>query len=92
MSAGDAAAVPVAAAPAAAMQVAAAVPVEPRERLNRREVIAAQQERRHAARRQRDEIDPMDPVSHPSSHPSRHCTQAFGLIEGILDLRIEGLP
>ncbi len=54
---------PQTAAPTAAMHVAVAPAAEPRERLNRREVIAAQQERRHASRRQRDEIDPMDPVS-----------------------------
>ncbi|KAK9901716.1 hypothetical protein WJX75_009929 [Coccomyxa subellipsoidea] len=64
---GEAAAAPLAAAPAAAMQVAAAASAESRERLNRREVIAAQQERRHAmhaSRRQRDEIDPMDPSAY----------------------------
>ncbi|BDA42301.1 probable polyglutamine-binding protein 1 at C-terminar half [Coccomyxa sp. Obi] len=62
--AGEPAAAPQAAAPAAAMQMAVAAAAEPRERLNRREVIAAQQERRHASRRQRDEIDPMDPSAY----------------------------
>lgn len=61
---GGAATAQVAAAPAVEVAVAAAA--APRERLNRREVISQQQERRHAAaRRQRDEIDPMDPVSGP---------------------------
>lgn len=73
MVAGEAAVAPQAAAPAAAMHMAVAVPAEPRERLNRREVIAAQQERRHASRRQRDEIDPMDPVSLPSVWPLLYC-------------------
>lgn len=35
---------------------------QPREILNRKEVVSRQQERRNMGRRQRDEIDPMDPV------------------------------
>jgi hypothetical protein len=35
-----------------------------RESLSRKEVVARQQERRNMGRRQKDDIDPMDPVSH----------------------------
>ncbi len=48
-------------------QAVAVAERQPRENISRKEVVARQQERRNLGRRQRDEVDPMDPVSPPLS-------------------------